>query len=809
MNTRSRFVRAIAAISTVVAITACADKVFRPSLAGSPRMVLQFSATGAKQVNAAGKPQVIVGAAVYFSNVLDDKGDSTRFLARPMIVPVSSGSAQFTINVDLTGCLSDATRKGSQSACSLYYGVALHDSTGFNSDTSDFFKGAYDYAVVGPIDVSPGKPPALAPLTLSNSRFAIHEFDGDEALRLGGPQTPVFFSGPISGSTAGLAPSTAPVLFALTNGFQITSSCASNQNNCVTNGFQAAQLAIFRGGTWSRVSGPQNVNQFTDVAAFSPTDVYIASQNGLFHYDGTAITQVSGVTGGSVASLGIAQSGGSKYVIAGMQNGSTWIGNTTTWTQYPMPANSATINNVCITGPNEAFASSTNNGGLYRFNGSAWNQVLSTFTQPKVDLQCPAPGQAFVGVQNTATLSWNGSGWTQLPLAGRPVRIAVVSPTEIYGAGDSAGVNRNYYRYDGTSWRLLATSQYTQNLQYRPWADPRGGAAYFGSVTLGRIDQVTSAGVHPVSYGPSIRDAIMTSANNAFVVGLNMFLARYNGATWTVDAPPAGTSTARIMNGVWSNGQSNAWAVGGFSTIIHWDGTKWIAASDSAHPAATRDGYNAVWGSGGSVWIAGNSSIVRCTAVTSCANDPVTGIDSLFGIWGTSATNAWAVGAHGKILHFDGTQWTSVATPTSFRLSRVWGSSATDVWAVGDTALVHYDGTSWKVPASAVDLLGNNQPQQQQPSIVDFQLGLFGFGPNDLYAATARGGVQRWSGFEWDDVPLSNNGGGRVVAISGYPGGCGIAVIDVLLSGNIASLLRGVGPTGLCSTPMTVTTPWP
>jgi hypothetical protein len=264
------------------------------------------------------------------------------------------------------------------------------------------------------------------------------------------------------------------------------------------------------------------------------------------------------------------------------------------------------------------------------------------------------------------------------------------------------------------------------------------------------------------------------------------------------------------MNGVWSDGQSNAWAVGGFSTIIHWNGTKWGVVGDSAHPAApTRDAYNAVWGTGGTVWVAGNSSIVRCTSVTSCTPDKVVGGDSLFGIWGTSATNAWAVGAHGTILHFDGTQWTSVTSPTPLKLVRIWGSSATNVWAVGDSAIVQYNGTTWAVPPSAQGFLKNNQSQQS--GLVDFQIGMFGFAANDLYVGTSYGGIQRWDGLMWNDVAMdSQNGGGRIVAISGYAGGCGIALIDVLVSGGSAPLLRGVGPTNGClASPMTVATPWP
>ncbi len=817
MNARSRFAYTVTAIVAGVLVTACADKLFRPPVSLSPKIQLDFQTIGAQQVSATAKRQVLVAVAAYVSSVSISTTDTFRVLAGPVEAYVTGASQQITLNVDLTSCLADPMRRGSQSACSLYYGVWLHDSATFNADTSDLMKNIYDGTLVGPIDVTPGKVPTLAPITLSQSRFAVFQFTGDETLRLGGPQTPTFSAGPITGTVSGAAGSP-PVLYTITTGFQNTGcttqnngSNSDNNNNCGGIGYNAAQLAIFQNGTWNRVSASQGVSQFLDVAAFSPTDVYLAAgPSGVYHYDGTSLSPVGGTNGESVMSIAVATSGTSKTVVAGTSAGNAWVSNTTTWQKSNVATNGASITAVCTTGPNEAFAAAS--GALFRFNGSVWTAFPSTFNQTKGDLQCPAPGQAFVWAQGTALLSWNGAGWTQLPNIGRTVRLAAVSPTEIYAAGDSGFTNRNFYRYDGTTWHLIATSQYQQPMQFRPWADPRGGAAYFASM-LGRVEMVSGTSVHPVSYGPSIRDAIMTSASNAFVVGWNMFLARWNGSTWNIDAPPAGTITTRYMNGVFSDGPSNAWAVGTGAAIIHWDGSRWSVVGDSIHPAASqRDNYNAVWGTAGTVWIAGGASIVRCTSVTVCSQDQVSGIDSLYGIWGTSATNAWAVGLHGKILHFDGTQWTSTNSPVGNRLTRVWGSSATNVWAVGDSALIHYDGTSWTVPASSTEVLSNFPPnQQQQGGNNSFELGLWGSGPNDVYVGSSFGTIYRWDGQEWNDMQTnSSQGGGRIVAISGAVGGCGvIGVIDALQSQYVPTFLRGVGPTGCLASPMPVNPIWP
>ena len=815
----SRIAVALGAIVAATVITACADKAFHPSVNASPKMQMQISTVGAQQVNAAGKKQILVVVAAYKSSVIDTSNGDKNGL-RPLaeaVAQVTGASQTVTLNVDLSGCLADGTRLGSQTACSLYYGAFLRDSAGFSLDTSSFEKGAYDISINGPIDVVPGRAPVLPAITLSQTRYSVFQFVGDEALRLGGPQTPSGFSGAITGTVAGVPPGNQAILFALTSGFvQTSTNCnPSIPNSCGTN---AAQLAIFQSGTWKRFNGPVGVPQFNDVAAFAVNDVYLAGQNAIYHFDGSSISVVNGTTGENVVSIGAIVSGTAKYVVAGTSAGNAWFGNTTTWTKSPVTGG-AQVDAACVTGPSEAFALNTTSGNLYRFNGTSWTPAPSIFGGPKNDLQCPGPNQVYVQVGTTGILNWNGSTFAASPNPPKSGRLAVVSNNEIYVAADSGSTIRNFYRYNGSSWSLVSTGRFTQAATFRPWADPRGGAAYFPTA-FGRIDMATPSGSHAVSYNPSIRDAIMSSPTSAFVVGWNLFLARFNGVTWTIDQPPAGTPTIRILTGVWSDGPSNAWAVGNASTILHFDGTSWGVVGDVNRPIAGADNYNAVWGSGGSVWIVGNNSIVRCRNVSSCTPDPVTGIDTLYGIWGSSTTNAWAVGARGKILHFDGTQWTSVTSPTTHRMVRVWGSGPSDVYAVGDSVMSHFDGTSW-TSAKISDITGNTnatvQPQQSGGSN-SVGVGLWGANSRDVYLGTFTSNIVRWDGDTlvgnkgWKDMPSPNDnggGGGRIVAIAGSTGGCVFAVIDAQTAGYTSTVFRGVGPTGTCGSPMSVTLPWP
>lgn len=69
--------------------------------------------------------------------------------------------------------------------------------------------------------------------------------------------------------------------------------------------------------------------------------------------------------------------------------------------------------------------------------------------------------------------------------------------------------------------------------------------------------------------------------------------------------------------------------------------------------------------------------------------------DPLYGVWGSSATDALVAGSAG-VYHFDGTVWSLMDTGGNGGGYGVWGSSGSDVFVVGSSGrILHYDGTSW------------------------------------------------------------------------------------------------------------------
>jgi photosystem II stability/assembly factor-like uncharacterized protein len=68
----------------------------------------------------------------------------------------------------------------------------------------------------------------------------------------------------------------------------------------------------------------------------------------------------------------------------------------------------------------------------------------------------------------------------------------------------------------------------------------------------------------------------------------------------------------------------------------------------------------------------------------------------LYGVWGSSASDVYAVGEYGRILHYNGTAWTVQESGTPRTLYGAGGLSASQVYAVGDSGVVlRYNGTSW------------------------------------------------------------------------------------------------------------------
>jgi len=152
------------------------------------------------------------------------------------------------------------------------------------------------------------------------------------------------------------------------------------------------------------------------------------------------------------------------------------------------------------------------------------------------------------------------------------------------------------------------------------------------------------------------------------------------------------------------------------------------------------------------------------------------GLTRLFGVTALSAADVWAVGDISKsnlgpaqtlIEHWNGKQWKIVSSPNVPSVSNVLNAvaavSTSDIWAVGNTSgpngmgqtlIEHWDGTQWSIVASP------NPPQ----AIISVLSGVAAVSANDVWAvgiSTPGQGpsvtlIEHWNGTQWSIVKSPN-----------------------------------------------------
>jgi photosystem II stability/assembly factor-like uncharacterized protein len=151
-----------------------------------------------------------------------------------------------------------------------------------------------------------------------------------------------------------------------------------------------------------------------------------------------------------------------------------------------------------------------------------------------------------------------------------------------------------------------------------------------------------------------------------------------------LSGPPRG----KLYNDVQFVSPSAAWAVGNAGTILRWDGDEWreVPSPDNYHYRAL---YMLDSNNGWAVGLKSDAGyIIRWDGEewnTEAGGD----VPPLYGIHMESAGEGWAAGAHGTLLHWDGSNWTVVESPIRRHIhgvSFVEGAG----WAVGAGPILGY-----------------------------------------------------------------------------------------------------------------------
>ena len=161
--------------------------------------------------------------------------------------------------------------------------------------------------------------------------------------------------------------------------------------------------------------------------------------------------------------------------------------------------------------------------------------------------------------------------------------------------------------------------------------------------------------------------------------------------------------------------------------------------------------------------------LLPCAEVTAASSDgwatQTSGTTwTLYGVWGTSSTDVFAVGENGTILHYDGVVWGPMNSGVLVTLFGVWGSSSMDVFAVGQNGVIcHYDGTGWSGMSS-----GTSKHLR----------GVWGTSSDNVYAIGNNGTILNYNGTSWDNVTSNTS-----THLNGIWGSCSTDVFAVGATG--------------------------
>lgn len=288
------------------------------------------------------------------------------------------------------------------------------------------------------------------------------------------------------------------------------------------------------------------------------------------------------------------------------------------------------------------------------------------------------------------------------------------------------------------------------------WASGFDGLVlHFDGTTWRRRDRVVPGNLFALSGGDV---GELWALEGRFDVAPAVYnVVRGDGTTF--EAVDVGAEPDEIPRRLFAVGPGDLWLTGrfgedrleSFGMARHFDGSTWSLVG-----SGLGDNLVSAWGTANDMFFVGTtdggffgiaSHWIDGTWAESDYPDPI-----LIDVWGSSATDVWAIGTGTEALHYDGSSWVEVSVGTddaSTILQRIWGSSATDVWAVGyrgyagtpaQGVIVHFDGVAWS--------LRSDSPAEPLYAI-------WGSGPDDVWAGGG-GAIVHYQAGAWTRLSASD-----------------------------------------------------
>jgi len=386
---------------------------------------------------------------------------------------------------------------------------------------------------------------------------------------------------------------------------------------------------------WTSVATHVSTGNIYAIYSSGPTDVWLGTDYGVFHGDGTTFTAVAGAS--------------NLRGVAGSSANDVWM-----------------------------FADAFGTSGTPTLH---WDGTSTTL----VETGNGSPGVMFArastdawAVSKSALLHWGGSAWSEYGAGYRTSwsHVHARTATDVWVAGASGMIAR----YDGTKWSRTPSG--TTSAMNGIWASGASDAWAVGAGgTILHFDGTSWSAV-PSGTTTDLWAVGGSDATHVWAVGTNVF-QKWTGSAWVAETGIPAGGWWRV---VWSAGASDVWAFAdGGANPIHWDGTSWTTKG-AGTPIAT----NGAWGTSPTdIWTVGDYGYgAHWDGAT--WNRYMIFTLPLHGVFAAAPNDVWASSDRGILFHYDGTSWAQKASGSFSLLSSMGGTASGDVWAVGaDGAILH------------------------------------------------------------------------------------------------------------------------
>ena len=429
-----------------------------------------------------------------------------------------------------------------------------------------------------------------------------------------------------------------------------------DSDNVFAVGVDTAGATAFRwdGATWQAMEIAAT-GYLLDIWGSSCTDVY-AVDGGIWHFDGSTWSAQPYDTYSFYDSAILSVSGTSGVDVYAVGTGTGWEEG---WDEEPVEFEAPLVMHNDGSGWIEIEGEWLDSGSI-RFE-SVWNS---------------SPDDAYF--LDGSLYHYDGISGTLSDDTVHGVEIWGAAADDIY----TVGYGGEMHHFDGGAWSIIDSG--TPNHLYGIWGDGLGYAVAVGpwetvTSTDGGGTWVEQSGDHTLGVVDMDGDA---EDVYGFGNGLG-YLTRFDGASWEEVEIPGLSGQWVVITGVWSG------SAGLFASALGYD--PWNAGIDTGSIARFT----------GDTWELADLPTIE---------DDTWGIEDIKGLPSGEVVAVGFRGSYGTrtgiALWYDGIDWTAQDTATDEVLWGVWGASNDDVYAIGsEKALAHFDGSIWtsqKVGASAL-----------------------------------------------------------------------------------------------------------